>query len=708
LKPRIFVRIAAYRDSECEWTVRDAFAKAEAPERVFVGVCWQYHPAHDPPSFRVHERPGQVRVTRVLASRTRGPCWARRETEQLWRGEDFTLQIDSHSRFVAQWDRWLIDELAACPAPKALLSASPPPYLPPDTLAIHARPTIRCATAFDAKGDLRFRGAYLEGAPARPRAGAFVAGGFMFSSASLLREVPYDPYLYFEQEEAAYSLRVYTHGWDVFSPARIVVHHLYARDREAAGLRHPTHWSDYPSKWLQRRGLERFDHLTGYRESTDEEVLRELDTYGLGTERSIADFEAYAGIDFRAKRVSERARRGQFGSAPSPSEPAAHAAETAFESPSESVEPRDGSSATEALESGDFVPWFSLRDDSGEVRGIEASGGEWTLLVMGSDLDAGSHLVRRIAAGSTQMRTSPRVLLVSLGSLATLQVEARRRGVAGRVWCDELGDVHRLFAAVTRASTLALLTPNLRVSRIWRVDDLAASVSDVACEVERECASVHTRGGPAHAPVLIVPDALTPAECEELVSEFHRSESFQGMVGAGDGVAVSPSNKSRRDSIVRGESLRFVDERLSRRLFPEVKKVFALDVTHREAYKLGRYDAEHGGFFFRHRDSLDPALAYRRFAVTIGLNDDFDGGELCFPEYPAAGYKLPRGFAVVFPCTLMHELARMKRGARYVLVGFLFGEHEARAREEALLAAGKNPERHAWRVLATRPGEWLQ
>jgi len=78
--PRIFVRIAAYRDPECEWTVRDVFRKAAEPERVFVGVCWQYQPREDPPSFRLHGRHQQVRVMRVPARSGRGPCWARHQT----------------------------------------------------------------------------------------------------------------------------------------------------------------------------------------------------------------------------------------------------------------------------------------------------------------------------------------------------------------------------------------------------------------------------------------------------------------------------------------------------------------------------------------------------------------------------------------------------------------------------------------------------
>jgi hypothetical protein len=46
-QPRIFVSIAAFRDEECQWTLRDMFLQAAHPERVFAGVVWQVDPQAD-------------------------------------------------------------------------------------------------------------------------------------------------------------------------------------------------------------------------------------------------------------------------------------------------------------------------------------------------------------------------------------------------------------------------------------------------------------------------------------------------------------------------------------------------------------------------------------------------------------------------------------------------------------------------------------
>src|SRR4051812_21937399 len=86
-EPRIFVNIASYRDTECQWTVKDLFDKARDPERVFVGLCWQFVPEEDQDCFQVETRPEQCRVVEFHARQGLGACWARHHAEKLWRGE---------------------------------------------------------------------------------------------------------------------------------------------------------------------------------------------------------------------------------------------------------------------------------------------------------------------------------------------------------------------------------------------------------------------------------------------------------------------------------------------------------------------------------------------------------------------------------------------------------------------------------------------
>ena len=77
-----------------------------------------------------------------------------------------------------------------------------------------------------------------------------------------------------------------------------------------------------------------------------------------------------------------------------------------------------------------------------------------------------------------------------------------------------------------------------------------------------------------------------------------------------------------------------------------------------------------------HRDNVEPSVAHRRFAVTINLNaQDYQGGELRFPEFSDQLYKPGSGAAVVFSCSLLHEVVGMREGSRFAILAFLFGEH---------------------------------
>jgi predicted 2-oxoglutarate/Fe(II)-dependent dioxygenase YbiX len=91
-----------------------------------------------------------------------------------------------------------------------------------------------------------------------------------------------------------------------------------------------------------------------------------------------------------------------------------------------------------------------------------------------------------------------------------------------------------------------------------------------------------------------------------------------------------------------------------------------------EPFIVMGYDAGRADFFRPHRDNLIPALANRRFALTLNLNtDDYEGGDLRFPEYGDEVYGAPAGGAVVFSCSLLHEALPVTRGRRFALLSFM-------------------------------------
>lgn len=307
-EPRIFVNIASYRDTECQWTVRDLFEKAEAPERIFVGICWQFAPETDADCFIFETRPDQVRRVDFHAKDSRGVCWARSHAQRLWNGEEFTLQIDSHMRFVQSWDRLLLDMHAACPTERAVLSTYPTAYEPPDRLHPPVLATI-VPREFDAKGMFKVRSTTVppSKAPKAPTPTAFIAAGFLFGPSEIIDAVPYDPYIYFQGEEITLAARLWTHGWDLFTPNRHVIYHDYSHREQKK-----RHWKD-DTNWpvLNERSERRVRHLlsgsTLDNDAAEDEAFKEIDRFGLGAARSLADYETFSGVRF-ADRMIDPAR----------------------------------------------------------------------------------------------------------------------------------------------------------------------------------------------------------------------------------------------------------------------------------------------------------------------------------------------------------------------------------------------------------------
>jgi hypothetical protein len=67
--------------------------------------------------------------------------------------------------------------------------------------------------------------------PATAKYAPFVAAGFLFAPALFLHEVPFDPLLpwIFMGEEISMSARLWTSGYDIFSPTVNVLNHYYVR-----------------------------------------------------------------------------------------------------------------------------------------------------------------------------------------------------------------------------------------------------------------------------------------------------------------------------------------------------------------------------------------------------------------------------------------------------------------------------------------------
>ncbi len=198
------------------------------------------------------------------------------------------------------------------------------------------------------------------------------------------------------------------------------------------------------------------------------------------------------------------------------------------------------------------------------------------------------------------------------------------------------------------------------------------------------------------APVLEIPRLFEPEFCAELIAYYRRSDSEEsGFAMELDGRTVNhtdPRFKRRRDVTILDPALR--DEtrmRLRDRLLPMLVRAWGWRGREIERDLIACYDSRDQSFFSAHRDDATPGTAHRRFAVTINLNaQDYDGGELRFPEFGRRLYKPQTGGAVVFGCGLLHEALPVIAGVRYALVPFLYDDAAAQARRAYLERTGQD------------------
>jgi predicted 2-oxoglutarate/Fe(II)-dependent dioxygenase YbiX/peroxiredoxin len=251
---------------------------------------------------------------------------------------------------------------------------------------------------------------------------------------------------------------------------------------------------------------------------------------------------------------------------------------------------------------------------------------------------------------------------------------------------DVSGELRRLLRVAAPDGGLdpcwLLIDPSLRLVASGPLSEIEVALT----AVHRIGAADNHAGVTITAPVLIVPRVLEPAFCRELIDAYAAvGGAPSGVMHTIDGKFVGKFDRQKKRSdadIPDGPLREGLRARLAMRLLPEIKRAFQFEVTRIERYIVACYDAEEGGFFKPHIDNGAPQTAHRKFAVTINLNsEEFEGGDLRFPEFGRRTYRAPTGGAVVFSCSLLHEATPVTKGRRYATLPFLYDEAGARIRE---------------------------
>ncbi|WP_420471917.1 2OG-Fe(II) oxygenase [Brevundimonas sp. FT23042] len=337
-----------------------------------------------------------------------------------------------------------------------------------------------------------------------------------------------------------------------------------------------------------------------------------------------------------------------------------------------------------ALLFGDPAPTFSAPGVTNPRYVFDTAAGRYLLLAV---VPAGPAVERAIAAVEARrpvfndVHASAFILIVG----ADPAREDRQDSLPGlRFLFDEDGAAAARYDAAD-AERWFLIDPALHLMGAVGADGAPALVDRIG----KLPPPARHGGFPALAPVLVTPRIFEPGFCERLIALYRQTGGeSSGFMREIDGVTtlmMNDQHKRRSDVTVEDEALqKQVVARLNRRLTPQIEKAFNFKPTRIERYLVARYDSETGGFFRPHRDNTTKGTAHRRFAVSINLNSDYDGGDLRFPEFGDRTYRPPPGGACVFSCSILHEATPVTRGERFAFLPFLYDEAGARVREENL------------------------
>jgi len=348
----IHLLIASFRDQLCPRTLDNAFRRAENPQRIFVRVIEQTESDSDliddagcfaryctDYNTNCQEYKHQVRTIHMDAAKAKGPTDARSKLSAMiaWDYEhrndpqqldfvpvqlqDFCLQTDSHMDFSDNYDTELIYMHHRTQNDYAVLSTYVTD-ISQNNRDVRTVPNL-CMVTFTST--IRNWGTKECIQLVTPKlTNAMWGAGLSFHRCHAEINVPIDPYLdgVFDGEEGSRGIRFFTHGYDVYTPDRVLVTHDYQKHQSNPVVHswgHHQHNHDEPPPRdvypfteameaarpdLQTVGVARVNMLLGIGAPDSDWDADELDRirngrFGLGTRRSLEQAVEFTGIDLR-------------------------------------------------------------------------------------------------------------------------------------------------------------------------------------------------------------------------------------------------------------------------------------------------------------------------------------------------------------------------------------------------------------------------
>ncbi len=352
------------------------------------------------------------------------------------------------------------------------------------------------------------------------------------------------------------------------------------------------------------------------------------------------------------------------------------------------------------LSVGDPAPWFIQRSYSNPEYQIETAGGRYVVFCFfGSASDQHAQAALEAVRAQDRFFDDKRGCFFGVSFDPADEAEKRVENImpGHRFLWDFDGKIGRLYGVVPKELQPGEERPPIRrkwviadpTLRVIEIIDFQPDQSDIA-RLKARLAQLppvtHFAGFEVQAPILVLPNVFEPEFCRQLIDlyEAHGGVElgFMRQVGGKTVGVHDQRHKRRKDYTIEDQELiKRCQAVFHRRVVPMIQRAHQFAATRMERYIVSCYAAEDEAHFRQHRDNTTRGTAHRRFAVSVNLNADFDGGEVSFPEYGPRSFKAPAGGAVVFSCSLLHAVSKVTRGRRYAFLPFLYDDAAAEIRK---------------------------
>jgi len=312
----VFVQISSYHDHELSATILSAIEKSSKLNKINFGVHVIYHEDNDIyiPDLK------NIKLAISKAPENLGMGIGRNIAHSFYNGEDYYVQVDSHTMFDQDWDEIFIADIERYKRMgfnKPLLTSYPRNYWYEDGIIKYDQGAENHVThiSFHENPD-SFRNTRVPSQTAMANDisqnifSKSVSGGAIFTVGEFIEP---NKNIFANGEEIFIAARAWTRGYDLLLPSRHVIYHLYYNHaakgnnshQEVKGKEHvlrdlPNNrrlaWVDYQELCANLDAISKKEIYDMFNENI-------IGRYHLGEDRTLEEFSIYSGLDFRSGEI---------------------------------------------------------------------------------------------------------------------------------------------------------------------------------------------------------------------------------------------------------------------------------------------------------------------------------------------------------------------------------------------------------------------